>query len=316
MNLREERVLVTGGAGFLGRHVVQRLRELGIPEDELIVPRSTQYDLTQEREVMRLFLSTYPTVCIHLAAVVGGIGANQKRPGDFFRENMLLGMNVLEQCRQHGIKKLVMVGTVCSYPKHCPVPFREDSLWNGYPEETNAPYGIAKKALFVMADAYRKQYGIQFIALIPVNLYGPGDNFSEDTSHVIPALIRRFMRHKLRELPEIPVWGTGKATREFLYVEDAARGIVQATEVYNGTEPVNLGSGWDISIEDLAYKLARIIEYKGKIVFDPSKPDGQPTRKLDVSRAEAFGFRATTDFSQGLRKTVEWWLAQPESSRP
>jgi GDP-L-fucose synthase len=295
------RVLVTGGAGFLGSHVVERLEQGGA---DVVVPRSADYDLRREDDAIRLFENVQPEVVYHLAALAGGIGANRAEPGRFWYENLLIGAYVLEQSRLAGVRKLVTLGTICEYPKHTPVPFREEELWNGYPEETNAPYGIAKKAHLVGGQAYREQYGLDVVHLLLVNLYGPRDNFDLETSHVIPALIR-----KMDESPErIELWGDGTPTREFLYVEDAAEGIVLAGERYDDPEPVNLGSGEEISIRDLAALVAEVSGFGGEIVWDASKPNGQPRRQLDVTKAaERFGFRARTPLREGLERTVAWY---------
>lgn len=306
MNLGQKRVLVTGGAGFLGLHLQQALAAHGC--DRVSVPRSAQYDLTHEGNVARLYDDLRPQVVLHLAAVVGGIGANRANPGKFFYDNLIMGALLMEHARRNGIEKFVALGTVCAYPKFAPTPFKEESLWDGYPEETNAPYGLAKKMLLVQAQAYRQQYGFNAIYLLPVNLYGPGDNFDPKSSHVIPALIRKCVEARDAGDPEIVVWGTGRATREFLYVEDCAEGIALATERYEGTEPVNLGSAHEISIADLVAKIVAITGFKGRLVWDTSNPDGQPRRKLDTSRAKKwFGFQASTDFDTGLRRTVEWY---------
>ena len=310
-----KRVLVTGGAGFLGRHVVSRLRKLDC--HDIFVPRSNDFDLCNAEDVKRLLGKFQPEFIIHLAAVVGGIGANRKHPGRFFYENAMMGLLLIEQARRAGVEKFVCVGTVCSYPKFTPVPFRENDIWNGYPEETNAPYGLAKKMLLIQLQSYRQEYSFPGIYLIPVNLYGPGDNFDLETSHVIPALIRKCITAKDEGHKEISVWGTGKASREFLYVEDAARGIVMAAEQYNGSNPVNLGSGQEITINSLASEICDMTEFKGSIVWDASKPDGQPRRCLDTSRAEReFGFRAQIDFREGLRRTIEWYQTQRHNSEP
>lgn len=301
MELRNKRVVVTGGAGFLGRHLVGRI-------ENAFVPRIEEYDLTRFAAVERLFVEQRPEVVIHLAAVVGGIGANRANPGRFFYANALMGIQLIEAARRHGVEKTVVLGTICAYPKFTPVPFREEDLWNGYPEETNAPYGIAKKALLVQCQAYREQYGMNAIFLLPVNLYGPGDNFDPESSHVIPALIRKCVEAVDEGRDEIVLWGDGSPTREFLYVEDAAEGILLATERYDKPDPVNLGSGMEISIGDLAARIAGMTGFSGRIIWDATKPNGQPRRCLDVSRAEReFGFRATTPFEVGLRKTIEWY---------
>jgi GDP-L-fucose synthase len=302
----DQRVLVTGGGGFLGRHVVARLDAAGA--GEIVVPRSSAYDLRTADGIARALADSRPTMVLHLAAVVGGIGANRANPGRFFYDNLIMGSQLLEHARLAGVAKFVTIGTVCSYPKHTPVPFREDDLWAGYPEETNAPYGIAKKALLVQGQAYRQQYGFNSIHLIPVNLYGPGDNFDPRSSHVIPALIRRMVDAREAGEPAITVWGSGAASREFLYVADAAAGIVQAAERYDGADPVNLGTGQEITIRDLVRLLADLTGYDGAIVWDTTQPDGQPRRTLDTSRArDAFGFEATTRFEHGLRHTIAWY---------
>jgi GDP-L-fucose synthase len=303
----DRRVVVTGGAGFLGSHVVERLKERGART--VFVPRSPEYDLRREDAGARLYRDARPDIVIHLAAVVGGIGANRENPGRFFYENLVMGAHLIEEARRHGVEKFVALGTICSYPKFTPVPFREEDLWNGYPEETNAPYGIAKKAMLVQLQAYRQQYGFNGIYLLPVNLYGPRDNFDPGSSHVIPALVKKCVDAVKDGSETITVWGTGRATREFLYVEDAAEGIVLASERYGGADPVNLGAGFEITIKDLAEKIAGITGFTGRLIWDSTKPDGQPRRALDTSRAEAlFGFRAKTSFDDGLRKTVEWYL--------
>lgn len=304
----ERRHLVTGGAGFLGSRVVDALRAGGV--DDISVPRSAEYDLTEVEAIDRLLAETKPDVVIHLAAVVGGIGANRAHPGRFFYENAVMGIELMERARRAAVEKFVAIGTVCAYPKMTPTPFREDDLWNGYPEETNAPYGLAKKMLLVQAQAYRDEYGFDAIYLLPVNLYGPGDNMDLETSHVIPAMIRKFVDAKREGAPSVPLWGTGSPTREFLYVDDAARGIVLATERYDGPEPVNLGSGEEISIGDLATTIAELVGYEGQLAWDPSKPDGQPRRQLDTTRArELFGFQAEVGLRKGLRRTVDAYLA-------
>ncbi len=299
-------VVVTGGAGFLGREVCRVLRSYR--PREIVVPRSAEWDLRDRRQIGRLFEQTSPQVVIHLAAVVGGIGANRANPGRYFYDNAIMGIELLEQARRFGVEKYVALGTICSYPKFTPVPFREEDLWNGFPEETNAPYGLAKKMLTVQAQAYRQQYGLNAITLLPVNLYGPGDNFDLETSHVIPALVRKVVEAQNTGQSWITVWGTGNASREFLFVRDAATAVGLATEHYNQPEPVNVGSGMEIRIAELVALICRVCGYRGEIRWDASKPDGQPRRCLDTSRAEAsFGFRATTDFEAGLRETVEWY---------
>jgi GDP-L-fucose synthase len=308
IDLRQKRLLVTGGAGFLGRAVVSRLKQRGCDERALIVPRRAEFDLVHEDDVRRLYDRHRPEVVIHLAAVVGGIGANRANPGTFYYQNLVMGAMLMEYARQAGVEKFVAIGTICAYPKFTPVPFREEDLWAGYPEETNAPYGIAKKALLVQAQAYRAQYGFNAIYLLPVNLYGPGDNFDPASSHVIPALIRKCVEAVERGDERIEVWGTGRATREFLYVEDAAEGIVLATERYDGAEPVNLGAGFEVSIRDLAHQVAQLSGFRGRLDWNTSQPDGQPRRCLDTTRAaQYFGFRATTALEVGLERTIEWY---------
>jgi GDP-L-fucose synthase len=310
---RDKRVLVTGGAGFLGSYVVELLRARGCRDP--FVPRSHEYDLRREQAVIRLMEHVRPDVVIHLAAVVGGIGANRANPGRFFYENLMMGVQLMEQSRVFGVKKFVTVGTVCSYPKFTPVPFREGDLWNGYPEETNAPYGLAKKMLLVQGQAYQQQYGFNSIYLLPVNLYGPGDNFDPASSHVIPALIKRCVDAVEAGQSTLTVWGTGKATREFLYAADAAEGIVFAAERYDGDEPVNLGAGVEISIKNLAELIARFTGFEGALLWDTSKPDGQPRRLLDTERAEKhFGFKARTGFEAGLEQTIDWYRRSRRSS--
>jgi len=308
-NLTSQRILVTGGGGFLGRHVVRALER--VHPAAVLAPRKTEYDLTREPDVERMFVDLRPDIVIHLAAVVGGIGANRESPGRFFFENVMMGALTMEHARRAGVGKFVGVGTICAYPKLAPVPFLERDLWNGYPEETNAPYGIAKKMLLVQGQAYRQQYGFDAIHLLPVNLYGPHDNFDPRSSHVIPALVRKALEAIETGAPEIVCWGTGNATREFLYVEDCAEAIVAATERYDRVEPVNIGAGFEISIAELARLIVELTGFRGRLVFDRTKPDGQPRRSLDVTRARAaFGFSATTDFRTGLQRTIDWYVAQ------
>jgi GDP-L-fucose synthase len=306
--LRGRRITVTGGAGFLGSHVVTRLQEQGA---EVFVPRSCDYDLVSGDAVRRLYRDARPEIVIHLAAQVGGIGANRENPGRFFYENLMMGAQLMEDGRRAGVEKFLAVGTVCAYPKFTPVPFREDDLWNGYPEETNAPYGLAKKMLLVQAQAYREQYGFKAIYLLPVNLYGPRDSFDPARSHVIPALIKKCVDATERGDREIEVWGTGQASREFLYVDDCAEAIVLATARYEKPDPVNIGAGHEIGIRELVGLVAELTGFRGRIRWDAAKPDGQPRRCLDVSRAEReFGFRAATSFEEGLRRTIEWYRAE------
>jgi GDP-L-fucose synthase len=305
----ERTVLVTGGAGFLGTHVVRKIQAQGCPE--VIVPRSREFDLREKTAIIALFEQTRPDLVIHLAAVVGGIAANRQHPGQFFYDNAIMGLQLIEQARLFSIEKVIVLGTVCAYPKFTPVPFHEADLWNGYPEETNAPYGLAKKMLLVQAQAYRQEYGLNAIYLLPVNLYGPDDNFDPETSHVIPALIRKCLEAVEGGQDEVVVWGTGQASREFLYVEDAAEAIVLAAEHYDDPEPVNLGSGREISIKELVELIAELTGFRGRFVWDTTKPDGQPRRCLDTSRAEqAFGFHAQTNFREGLRRTIAWYREQ------
>jgi len=312
IRLPDKRIVVTGGAGFLGRHLIARLRKMGCKD--IFDPAHKDYDLTRLDAIERMLDEHRPEVLIHLAAAVGGIGANRANPGRFFYENAIMGIQLIEAAWRRGIEKTVVLGTICAYPKFTPVPFREDELWNGYPEETNAPYGLAKKMLLVQCQAYREQYGMNAIYLLPVNLYGPGDNFDLNSSHVIPALIRKCLEAVEAGREEIVLWGDGSPTREFLYVEDAAEGIVLATEQYDKSDPVNLGSGMEISIRDLATTIAEMTGFTGRIVWDTNQPNGQPRRRLDVSRAESeFGFRAATSFEVGLRKTIDWYIG---SMRP
>jgi GDP-L-fucose synthase len=312
MDLTNKKIVVTGGAGFLGSYVVKKLKEKGY--SHIFIPRAKDYDLRREEAVQRLFRDAHPDIIIHLAAVVGGIGANREKPGEFFYDNIKMGTELIEQSRLNGIEKFVGIGTICAYPKFTPLPFKEENLWNGYPEKTNAPYGLAKKMMLVQLQAYRQQYGFNGIYLLPVNLYGPSDNFDPKTSHVIPALIRKCHEAIKNNKKEMVVWGTGKATREFLYVEDCAEAIVLATEKYNKPDPVNIGSGFEISIKDLALLICKLMEFKGKIIWDKTKPDGQPRRCLDTSRAKKeFGFKAKINFKEGLKKTINWFLSQQKS---
>jgi len=307
------RVVVTGGGGFLGTQVVSWLRRQGARD--IVVPRKRDLDLV-DRQACRQAVQGADTV-IHLAAKVGGIGFNRENPGELFFDNLMMGAQLMEEARLQGVKKFVAVGTVCAYPKFTPVPFHEDDLWNGYPEETNAPYGLAKKMLLVQAQAYRQQYGFNAIYLLPVNLYGPGDNFDPRSSHVIPALIRKIFAAKQRNDDVVEVWGDGSASREFLYIDDAAEAIGLATERYDGAEPVNIGAGREITIKELVHTISELIGFQGHIKWDTTKPNGQPRRNLDVSRAEAaFGFKSKTEFHVGLRRTIEWWAAQPAASEP
>ncbi len=303
----DKRVLVTGGNGFLGTHLVKQLRAL--QPKEILIPTSEEYDLRNQTDCKKAVKNI--DLVIHLAANVGGIGYNQENPGSLFYDNLVMGVHLMEEARKANVEKFVSVGTICAYPKFAPVPFKEEELWNGYPEETNAPYGLAKKMLLVQGQAYRQQYDFNAIYLLPVNLYGPGDNFDPGSSHVIPALIKKFVEAKQSGAKEVVVWGSGKPTREFLYVEDAARGILLAAEKYDKSDPVNLGSSFEISIAELAKTIGKVVEFAGEIVFDTSKPDGQPRRKLDVSRAKAeFGFESRVDFKNGLERAVKWYINQ------
>lgn len=302
----DKRVLVTGGAGFLGSFVVERLNDRNC--ENIFIPRSQDYNLVDMEDVKRVYKDADPDIVIHLAASVGGIGVNMENPGKFFYDNLMMGAQMMEQGRLSGIEKFVALATICSYPKFTPVPFKEEELWNGYPEETNAPYGLAKKMLLVQSQAYRQQYGFNSCCLFPVNLYGPGDNFDPESSHVIPALIKKCIDAVINNESRITVWGTGKPSREFLYVEDAAEAIILATERYNKSDPINIGAGFEITIKDLIELIIKLTGFKGEIGWDTSKPDGQPRRMLDTSKAEKeFGFRAQTSFEEGLKKTIEWY---------
>ena len=304
-----KRVLVTGGAGFLGSHIVNELCNRGC--EDIVVVRSSEYDLRAERNVMAMYYTLKPDIVIHAAAYCGGIGLNKAKPAELFYDNIMMGLLLMEEGRKCNIEKFVQIGTVCEYPKFAKVPFRESEIWEGYPEETNAPYGLAKKVLMTMGQAYRQQYGMNTIHLLPTNLYGPGDNFDPNTSHVIPALIRRCSEAKRDGLKELTIWGTGTATRDFLYAEDAAKGIVLATEMYNEPDPVNLGSGREVLILELATKISALIGFEGKLVWDESKPDGQPRRILTTNIArERFGFKAETKLEAGLDKTIKWWYSK------
>jgi GDP-L-fucose synthase len=310
----QQRCLVTGGAGFLGSYVVDRLRARGC--SDIVVPRSREYDLRDVEAIRRLLQDSDPTLVVHLAARVGGIGANRAHPAEFFYDNLVMGTQLLHESWRRGVSKFVAVGTVCAYPKHTPTPFREEDFWNGYPEETNAPYGLAKKMLLVQSQAYRQQYGYNSIYLIPVNLYGPRDNFDLQNSHVIPALIRKAIEAKERGDAELVVWGTGQVTREFFYVEDAADAILLGAERYDASDPVNLGSGEEISIRDLAGLIVRLTGFQGRLRWDPSKPDGQPRRRLDTTKAkQLFGFQAKTTLEEGLKATIQWFAQSQQTVR-
>ena len=310
-----QRVVVTGGGGFLGSYVVEKLQQHGA--ETIIVPRRCEYDLVQLPDIQRLYRETRPDLVIHLAAVVGGIGANRANPGRYFYDNLMMGVQLMEEARHHQVSKFVALGTICAYPKSTPVPFREEDLWNGYPEETNAPYGLAKKMMLVQSQAYRQQYGFNSIFLLPVNLYGPGDNFDLETSHVIPALVRKCVDAVESDRHQLVVWGDGSPTREFLYVDDAAEGILLAAERYDASAPINIGSSFEISIRDLVETIVQLTGFQGEVVWDTSKPNGQPRRKLDVSRAqETFGFTAQTSFTDGLAATIQWYRAHRQVPQP
>ena len=308
IDLSTKRICVTGGAGFLGQHLVRNLQSKGARD--IFIPRYPEYDLVKGEDIARMLEVSQPDIIIHLAAHVGGIGANMARPAEFFYDNLMMGVQLMHQAWQRGVEKVVALGTICAYPKFTPIPFKEEHLWDGYPEETNAPYGLAKKMLLVQSQAYRQQYGFNSIFLLPVNLYGPGDNFDPASSHVIPALIRKCVEAKEQGANEIVAWGDGSPTREFIYVDDAAEGIALATQYYNRSDPVNIGSNFEISIKDLTELIARLTGFEGSVRWDTSKPNGQPRRKLDTTRAkEYFGFSARTNFEDGLRKTIDWYLA-------
>ena len=308
IDLSTKRICVTGGAGFLGQHLVRNLQSKGA--HDIFIPRYPEYDLVKGEDIARMLADAQPDIIIHLAAHVGGIGANLARPAEFFYDNLMMGVQLMHQAWQRGVEKVVALGTICAYPKFTPIPFKEENLWDGYPEETNAPYGLAKKMLLVQSQAYRQQYGFNSIFLLPVNLYGPGDNFDLASSHVIPALIRKCVEAKEQGADEIVAWGDGSPTREFIYVEDAAEGIALATQYYNRSDPVNIGSSFEISIKELTELIARLTGFEGRVRWDTIKPNGQPRRKLDTTRAmEYFGFSAKTNFEDGLRKTIDWYLA-------
>lgn len=314
LDLSQKRLCVTGGAGFLGKHLIARLEHYGAKD--IFVPRSADYDLVKGDDIARMIDDARPDIIIHLAAKVGGIGANMEKPGEFFYDNLMMGVQLIHQAWQRGVEKFVAIGTICAYPKYTPIPFKEEEIWNGYPEETNAPYGLAKKMLLVQSQSYREQYGYNSIFLLPVNLYGPGDNFNPASSHVIPALIRKCLEAKERGDKQIVAWGDGSPTREFIYAEDAAEGIALATMRYNSSDPVNIGSSFEISIKDLTETIARLCDFEGDVVWDTSKPNGQPRRKLDTTRAkERFGFEAKTDFEEGLKKTIAWYKEERACGR-
>lgn len=310
--LANKRICVTGGAGFLGSFIQESLKKRGVTD--IFIPLRKQYDLIEVSDIRRMLSDAKPDVIIHLAANVGGIGANMEHPAEFFYDNLMMGVQLIHESWKAGVEKFVAIGTICAYPKYTPIPFKEDDLWNGYPEETNAPYGLAKKMLLVQSQAYRKQYGFNSIYLLPVNLYGPRDNFNPKSSHVIPALIHKCYEAKLNHISEVVIWGDGSPTREFIYAGDAAEGIVMAAEKYDGPEPVNIGSGMEISIKDLAELIARLIGYEGKLVYDTGKPNGQPRRALDVSRArEYFGFTAKMSFEDGLKQTIDYYISNRDA---
>ncbi len=305
--LTNKRITITGGRGFLGTYVINKLQEYGAAQ--INIADVDQYDLTQTPDIIRMYKDQKPDLVIHLAAVVGGIGANRQKPGKFFYDNAIMGIQLIEYARRYNIQKFVCIGTICAYPKYTPVPFKEENLWDGYPEETNAPYGIAKKMLLVQLQSYRQQYNFNGIYLLPVNLYGPGDNFNPESSHVIPALIKKFTEAIQTQNPEVTVWGTGEVTREFIYVEDAAEAIVLAAEKYNKPDPINIGAGFEIEITDLVTIIAELTNFTGNIKYDKTKPDGQPRRKLDTTKAlNEFNFKAKTNFKEGLKKTINWYL--------
>ena len=314
LDLSRQRICVTGGAGFLGKHLINKLQAHGAKE--IFVPNYPDYDLVKESDIQRMIREAQPDVIIHLAAKVGGIGANREHPGEFFYDNLMMGVQLIHNAWKMGVSKFVAIGTICAYPKFTPIPFREEDLWEGYPEETNAPYGLAKKMLLVQSQAYREEYGYNSIFLLPVNLYGPGDNFNPESSHVIPALIRKCLEAKEQGASEIVAWGDGSPTREFIYAEDAAEGISLATMRYNSSDPVNIGSSFEISIKDLTELIAKLTGFEGDIRWDTTKPNGQPRRKLDTSRAkERFGFEAKTSFEDGLRQTIDWYINERANGR-
>ena len=314
INLCDKRIVVTGGAGFLGTAVMKSLLYRGVPRHQIYIPRSSEYNLVNEQDVIRMYRDYNPQIVIHLAAEVGGIGANMAQPGRFFYSNMAMGMHLVEHARLRGLEKFIHTGTVCAYPKHCPVPFQEEDIWSGYPEETNAPYGVAKKALFVMLDGYQRQYGLKSSVVVPVNLYGPHDNFNPSSSHVIPALIKKCLDAKKEGRKEITCWGTGGATRQFLYVDDASEAIVRAAERVEQPQPINLGGGEEIAIRDLVQLIAEVCEFKGNVIWDTSKPDGQPRRAISIVKArDLLEWQPKKDFRLGLSETVQWWINHSEN---